>query len=269
MTAGADGGAAPTDDRADRADGADGAVPGGHRAPAGAPPFPGGIAVSHLRVYASEASDGLAGGTPHCHTACTEAYAVVAGHGRVHTLGGDGFRETPIEAGSFVWFTPGTIHRLVNDSGTLEILVLMQNAGLPEAGDMVITFPDVVLAQPDRYQAAAALPPTSATTAGTTVPCEPGGSTPWRGSPLLDGGPNALARFHRRAAALVQPKVDRWRPVWEAGPLAAAETTGRHLAALAAGDPGHLGAGETHALPPPPGERRYGCCGTLGVFLPA
>ena len=51
----------------------------------------------------------------------------------------------PLEPGAFVWFTPGTIHRLVN-GGDLEILVLMQNAGLPEAGDMVITFPPDVLA---------------------------------------------------------------------------------------------------------------------------
>ena len=43
------------------------------------PPFPGAIAASHLRVYDTEAPDGLAGGTPHLHTACTEAYWVVAG----------------------------------------------------------------------------------------------------------------------------------------------------------------------------------------------
>ena len=95
------------------------------------------------------APDGLAGGTPHCHTACTEAYVVVAGSGRVATLSGAGYAETPIRAGSFVWFTPGTIHRLLNDGGDLEIVVLMQNAGLPEAGDMVITFDDAVLADPD------------------------------------------------------------------------------------------------------------------------
>ncbi|MCU1352954.1 MAG: hypothetical protein JWM05_2163, partial [Acidimicrobiales bacterium] len=141
-------------------------VPGGHQAAAGSPPFPGGVAVSRLRVYDWPAADGLAGGTPHCHTACTEAYAVTAGHGRVQTLAGDGFTETPLAPGSFVWFTPGTIHRLVNDSGDLEILVLMQNAGLPEAGDMVLTFPDPVLSDRDRYAAAATLPPDASDTAG-------------------------------------------------------------------------------------------------------
>ncbi len=72
------------------------------------PAFPGAIGASHLRVYETEAPDGLRGGTPHVHLSCTEAYWVVAGRGRVQTLGPEGFRETPLERGAFVWFTPGT-----------------------------------------------------------------------------------------------------------------------------------------------------------------
>ncbi|MCU1371349.1 MAG: cupin, partial [Ilumatobacteraceae bacterium] len=211
-------------------------VPGGHRADPGTPPFPGGVAVSHLRVYESTSTDGLAGGTPHCHTACTEAYGVIAGRGRVVTLGGDGFTETPLEVGSFAWFTPGTIHRLVNDGG-LEILVLMANAGLPEAGDMVITFPDEVLADPARYQAAATLPADAATTAADDAAVRARKDLAVDGfRALVDAGPEALRHFHARAAALVAPSVASWRPIWEAGPVAAAEQTGRQLAALAEGD---------------------------------
>ena len=244
-------------------------VPGGHRADPGTPPFPGGVAVSHLRVYESVSVDGVAGGTPHCHTACSEAYAVVAGRGRVLTLGGDGFTETPLEAGSFAWFTPGTIHRLVND-GDLEILVLMANAGLPEAGDMVITFPDEVLADADRYRAAAALPAEAATTAADDAAVRARKDLAVEGfGALVEGGPDALRRFHERAAALVAPSVSSWRPIWEAGPMAAAEQTGAHLAALEAGDAAHLAASAVHALPPPGAERRYGCCGTLGVIQPS
>src|SRR4051794_19190626 len=131
-----------------------------------APPFPGAIGVSHLRVYDSEAPDGLKGGTPHVHSACTEAYYVVAGHGAVQTLTMSGFREVPLEPGTFVWFTPGTIHRLLN-AGELEILVLMANAGLPEAGDMVITVPPDVLADGVRYRDASVLPEDELTTAGS------------------------------------------------------------------------------------------------------
>ncbi len=245
-------------------------VPGGNRAEAGSPPFPGGIGVSHLRVYESVGPDGLAGGTPHCHTACTEAYAVVAGAGRVLTLGGDGFQETPLVAGSFAWFTPGTIHRLINDSGDLEILVLMANAGLPEAGDMVITFPDDVLADPARYQHAASLPDGARTTEADDAAVRTRKDLAIEGfQSLLDGGPGALAKFHQRAADLVAPAVASWMPLWEAGPLAAAAATGDHLAALLAGSADHLVHGSVHALPPPPARRRYGCCGTLGVIQPA
>jgi mannose-6-phosphate isomerase-like protein (cupin superfamily) len=244
-------------------------VPGGHRADPGAPPFPGGVAVSHLRVYDSTAVDGIAGGTPHCHTACTEAYAVVGGRGRVVTLGGDGLHETPLEAGSFAWFTPGTIHRLVND-GDLEILVLMANAGLPEAGDMVITFPDDVLADAARYREAATLPADASTTAADDAAVRVRKDLAVEGfGALVDGGPDALARFHARATALVRPSVPAWREIWERGPRAAAEQTGVHLAALEAGAAHHLAESAVHALPPPGAERRYGCCGALGVMQPS
>ena len=93
-----------------------------------APPFPGGIGVSHLRVYDTTAPDGLAGGTPHLHTVCTEAYVVVTGMGEVHTLTAAGFQVTALEPGAFVWFSPGTIHRLVN--GTRGYIVRLRNSDL-------------------------------------------------------------------------------------------------------------------------------------------
>jgi mannose-6-phosphate isomerase-like protein (cupin superfamily) len=236
------------------------------------PPLPGGVAVSHLRVYDSEAPDGRRGGTPHVHTACTEAYVVVAGRGTVQTLTTHGPAETPLEAGALVWFTPGTIHRLVNH-GELEILVLMANAGLPEAGDMVITFPPEVLDDPEAYAAAAALPPGGTTTAGDDGAARRRRDLGVEGlERLLDDvertGGDALAAFHRRAARLVAPRVETWRTVWSAGPLTAARATGAHLDALAHGDASHLAAASVHATPPPPAERRYGCCGTLGTYLP-
>jgi len=236
------------------------------------PPFPGAIAASHLRVYDTEAPDGLAGGTPHLHTACTEAYWVVAGAGAVQTLTTSGYQEVPLEPGAFVWFTPGTIHRLVN-RGDLEILVLMQNAGLPEAGDMVITFPPEVVASTESYTAAATLPEEERTTAGTgdaararrdlAVPtfvrlCEA----------TVAGDDTPLLAFHEAAARLVQPTIAAWTKRWREGPLREVEHTGDLLRALAEADPDHLADAEVHRIPPPSDERRMGCCGTLGTFLP-
>lgn len=237
------------------------------------PPFPGAVGVSHLRVYDSEAPDGLRGGTPHLHTVCTEAYVVIAGTGEVHTLSPGGFEVTPLVAGALVWFTPGTIHRLVNLDGRLEIVVLMQNAGLPEAGDMVITFPDDVLAEPDRYRAEAALAEGERTTAGPDDGARRRRDLGVQGFTALraafdEQGPAALEALHRRVAVLVADHADRWRDVWAAGPKAAVDQTGRQLEALAAGDARHLLDASVHRLAPPGDERRFGCCGTLGTYLP-
>ena len=75
------------------------------------------------------------------HFACSEAYLVIKGQGFVQTLSSAGFREIPLRAGSLVWFTPGLIHRLINLDAQLEIFAVMENAGLPEHGDSVLTFP--------------------------------------------------------------------------------------------------------------------------------
>jgi mannose-6-phosphate isomerase-like protein (cupin superfamily) len=237
-----------------------------------APPFPGAIGASHLRVYGTAAPDGLRGGTPHVHLACTEAYWVVAGRGRVQTLGPDGFRETPLEPGTFVWFTPGTIHRLVNEDGRLEILVLMQNAGLPEAGDMVITFGAQTLSDRRAYREAHRLPPDEATSAGTGAAARARRDLGVTGFLELrravdHAGPAALDTFYERAAALVQPDVSSWIELWKRGPAAAARETGAQLEALARGDASHLGRASVHLQPPPGPERRMGCCGTLGVYV--
>jgi len=236
------------------------------------PSFPGAIAASHLRVYDTEAPDGLAGGTPHLHTVCTEAYWVLAGTGTVQTLTASGYQEVPLEPGAFVWFTPGTIHRLVNRGG-LEILVLMQNAGLPEAGDMVITFEPEVVADASAYAEAATLPARERTTAGTGA-----GARTRRDlavPPFVDlrgateaGDLAPLRAFHAAAARLVQPRVADWTARWRRGPMAEVERTGDLLRAISAGESDHLADASVHRLPPPADERRMGCCGTLGAFLP-
>ncbi|MFD0478803.1 cupin domain-containing protein [Nonomuraea thailandensis] len=76
--------------------------------------FPGGTSISRLTVYTGACADGLEGGTPHLHTASTEAYVVIGGRGTLQTLDVNGLKETELGPGSTVWFTPGTIHRAVN-----------------------------------------------------------------------------------------------------------------------------------------------------------
>src|SRR5215470_736816 len=125
--------------------------------PAGAA-FPGATGLTVLEVYDWVAPDGLRGGSAHVHLASTEGYLVLSGAGSLQTLSHQGYTATPLRPGDCVWFTPGTIHRLVNDGG-LRLAIVMQNAGLPEHGDAVLTFAPGVLADPARYARAASLDP--------------------------------------------------------------------------------------------------------------
>lgn len=226
------------------------------------PPLPGAVGLSHLRAYDWEAADGVCGGSPHLHLVCTEAYVVTGGRGAVQTLSPDGYRDIPLRAGSLAWFTPGTVHRMVQ-GGDLRVTVLMQNSGLPEAGDAVFTFPPEVLADPQAYAAAATLPP------GTGPAVEAAarrrrdlavaGYLPLRAA-LLAGDDGPYRAFQRAAARLVRPRVPAWRELWRKGALAAAERTGAHLDALEAGEPAYLdGASAYDSVP----ARRagFGMCG--------
>ncbi|MFJ8281484.1 cupin domain-containing protein [Streptomyces griseoviridis] len=227
--------------------------------------LPGGVAVSRLSVYDWPAADGVSGGTPHMHLTCSEAYVVTGGRGAVQTLTASGYQVTPLEPGTVAWFTPGTIHRLVNEDA-LRITVLMQNSGLPEAGDAVLTLPPRHLTDPETYAAATVVP-------ADTPEAERERIARARRDLAVEGflalraaeGPEALAEFHRAAAALVGPRLAEWREPWRRGARAAAAATGEQLDRLATGDVGHLATAAVHAEQP--SERgRFGMCGRLDVY---
>ncbi|MFJ2033335.1 cupin domain-containing protein [Streptosporangium sp. NPDC087985] len=220
--------------------------------------FPGGVGVSQLRVYDWPAADGLCGGSPHMHLVCAEAYVVVGGSGSVQTLTWDGYAETPLGPGTTVSFTPGTIHRLVNTGGRLRIVVVMQNSGLPEAGDAVFTFPRAVLADPARYGEAAGAGDEEAARRRRDLAIE-------GLAELRAGGWAALEEFHRTALRIVSGKLDDFGRRWREGALAAAESTGTHLDRLRAGDPGHLRDATVTAVDP---VLRLGMCGHLRAYPP-
>ena len=221
--------------------------------------FPGGTAVTGLAVYPWEAEDGRCGGSPHMHLACSEAYVTVSGTGSVQTLTAAGLQETPLEAGTVVWFDPGTVHRAVNH-GDLKIVVVMQNGGLPEAGDAVLTFPPEVLADRATYDRAASgvVDEESARRRRDLAV---------RGFLALaqDGG--ALEAFYRQAVALVADRVPAWEERWRNGPGEVVRLTGEHLAALREGRIEHLLRAEVrtegaHSAE----ERKFGMCGRLDTY---
>jgi mannose-6-phosphate isomerase-like protein (cupin superfamily) len=222
--------------------------------------FPGGTSVTRLSVYSGACSDGLEGGTPHMHTASTEAYVVIGGSGALQTLDVRGFRETELSGGSTVWFTPGTIHRAIN-RGDLEVVVVMQNAGLPEAGDAVMTFPPEVVADAARYREAATLP----TGEGAEEAVRRRRDLAVAGflrlaESLADGDQGPLREFYDSAVALVRPAVAGWRRTWEDTVARQTRHTAEVLDALERGDGAHLR--EATLLESPP-EARWGMCGRL------
>ena len=232
--------------------------------------FPGATRVTVLEVYDWPTQDGLRGGSAHMHLASAEGYYVLSGSGTLQTLGGDGYHQAPLSPGDCLWFTPGVIHRLVN-SGGLRILVVMQNAGLPEHGDAVLTFPPAVLADPAAYAAAAALPgdPALAEAAARRrrdLAIE--GFLVLRDL-VSAGGPGALEGFYAAAVALTGARVPDWRGRWQAGAHEAAQRTGRELDALAAGLARHLPGGDVWRIPRPDGSPAFGMCGRLTGYDPA
>jgi mannose-6-phosphate isomerase-like protein (cupin superfamily) len=234
--------------------------------------FPGATALTVLDVYDWIAPDGLRGGSAHVHLATTEAYLVLGRHGRLQALGARGYTEAELSPGDCLWFTPGIIHRLVNEGG-LRLLVVMANADLPEAGDAVLTFPPEILADPAAYRRAAALP------AGGTAEDAAGSLADAARRrrdlaiegylALRDAGPEAVAGFFAAAVRLAAGRVPRWRERWQAGALETAALTGRRLDQIAGGDAGHLAAGVLQRIARPAGPRRYGMCGLLTGYDPA
>lgn len=234
--------------------------------------FPGATAVSEVSIYDWPGLDGAAGGSPHLHTASTEAYVVQQGHGRLETLDSRGFTSTELTPGTVVWFTPGTVHRAINDSGDLRVLVVMQNAGLPENGDAVMTFPPEHLVDHDAYLRATALPSKNAD--GGDPAAEAAARR--RRDLALEGylelkaavqesGAAALADFHAAAARLVNGKTATWRGYLTDGAERQATVTGQQLLSLESMESFYMQDARTTM-----GERKtrriYGMCGRIQAW---
>lgn len=228
--------------------------------------FPGGTSLSHLAVYEGAAPDGVCGGSPHMHLVSTEAYLVTEGQGALQTIDGEGFRETALEAGSVVWFTPGTIHRAVNRGG-LKVIVLMSNAGLPEAGDAVMTFPAAIVADPAAYAAAADLgdPDGRGERAARRRDLAADGFALLRDA-VVAGDRGPLEDFYQAAGALVRDRAADWGRLVRERPLAQAEQSLAQADAIARGDLAHLGEARVQQAIPAAGERKYGMCGRLRTY---
>jgi mannose-6-phosphate isomerase-like protein (cupin superfamily) len=233
-----------------------------------AAPFPGAVALTRLGVYDWESADGVCGGSPHMHTASTEAYLVLAGTGRVETVTASGYESHDLAPDDLLWFSPGTIHRLVNTGG-LDILAIMQNGGLPEAGDAVLTFEADVVADAERYARTARVDGgTGSASEGLASAARTRRDAALAGYQRLKeaaqtGDFDAVEQFHRAAVRLVQSRVPAWRELWTGKITPEAARTGQWLTDLAEGRFSHFRDAAVSRTAPAGTERIFGMCGML------
>ncbi|MEV8066830.1 cupin domain-containing protein [Streptomyces sp. NPDC085995] len=230
--------------------------------------FPGAVGLSQLEVYPWPTADDEHGGSPHMHLTCSECYVVVSGHGRLETLSHKGHATAELNPGDVVWFTPGTVHRAIND-GDLRVVVVMQNSGLPEAGDAVMTFPPEYLTR-ERYANAASVldddgrPSRQRAQARRDLAIEGFAELKRR---WQRGDRSSFEEFCERAAHLVRPRLDSWAKTVDDGALAAAQATLRQIRALGEGDLTHLSDATVTRIARP-ARQTLGMCGFLHAYDP-
>ncbi len=228
--------------------------------------MPAATLITRLKVYDSVAPDGQRGGTPHMHFLCTEMYFVLNGSGAVEIIDHNGFARVDLLPHAALVFSAGTIHRLINPHGDLEILVIMQNSGLPERGDNVVCF------APEHLQddAAFAAAMRAQTPAEAVQRRDRGVEGFLRLKALfaanIEEGRAALHAFYAAAHARTAHLHAQWREVVAAGAQAEVQATLARLDALAAADTSYLAQAQhqlTHAAP----YQTLGFCGHLNRYL--
>ncbi|HLU08710.1 MAG TPA: cupin domain-containing protein [Oceanobacillus sp.] len=228
--------------------------------------MPGATLLTRLKVYDTVTPDGQRGGTPHFHFLCTEMYFVLNGTGAVEMIDGQGFSRVDLKPHSALVFTPGTIHRLINPNGDLEILVIMQNSGLPERGDNIVCFTDEWLADKDRY--------TEAMTVKTIEDAYRRRDRGVEGFLQLkaafeddpEKGCEALRKIYRQASLLVDAQKDEWGSIIEKGALTEADVALQRVDLLKNHEIDYL-FGAQHFLIEAQNYSSLGFCGHLNRYF--
>ena len=227
--------------------------------------MPGATLVTRLKVYDTPGPDGQPGGTPHFHLACTEMYFTLGGSGGVEIIDNNGFKFVELPVHTAFLFSAGTLHRLINRGG-LEILIVMQNSGLPERGDTVVTVTKAVLADELRYYKAVcagsleeAYLRRDAGVAGFLEIKNAFARSP-------DEGRAALNELYKQAQRLTRPKHAEWYETVAKGAFSEAQDSLKQIVDLTAGKTGYLKEARNFFVPAAP-HATIGYCGTLNRYF--
>lgn len=183
--------------------------------------MPGATLMTRLKVYDTPTPDGQIGGTPHLHLVCTEMYVVLNGSGAVELMNKDGFSRVELQQNESLLFSPGTIHRLINPNRDLEILVIMQNSGLPERGDNVVTFSEEWLATDAAYNEAMRISSVEEAYQRRNRGVEGFMELKSAFETSLETGQTALRQFYNYALARTANRHQEWQDIVENGAVVA------------------------------------------------
>ena len=227
--------------------------------------MPGATLVTRLKVYDTPSPDGQGSGTPHLHLACTEMYFTLAGSGGVEIIDNDGFKVIELPQFSAFVFSAGTLHRLISRDN-LEVLIVMQNSGLPERGDTICTFKKEVMADELRYHKA--------------IRASSLEDAYRRRNESVDGfleikaaferskeeGRAALEEMYTNAQRLTRSKHKDWYETVAKGAFAEAQDSLHQIVDLTAGKTGHLKLAQ-HFFRPSEPYNTVGYCGKLNRYF--
>ena len=229
--------------------------------------LPGGILISRVNVYNNMSPDGQRSGTPHIHLACDEMYYGLSGTGFVELIGYDGFERLPVTPGNAVCFTPGTIHRLINPDGNLVILVIMQNKGLPERGDVAICFPPDTLSSQTLYQEAMRIDDDDSAQRRRDLAVLGFNRLRQAFDDSLETGRQLLEEFYQFAIQRTRDQYSEWRQVIKQGPHIEVKRSLQILDALEDGSIESLQLGRASTAETIP-QTTLGYCGHIHGYHP-
>jgi len=230
--------------------------------------LPGGILISRVDVYSSMAPDGKRSGTPHIHLACDEMYYGLRGTGFVELISYDGFERRPVTPGDAVCFTPGTIHRAINPNGDLVILVIMQNKGLPERGDVAFCFPHDTLSSEPLYRQTMFVDDEGSAQRRRDLGVLGFNRLKQAFDESLETGRHLLDEFYHFAIQRTRDQYFQWRRVIEQGPHVEVKRSQQILDVLEDDSIESLQLGRAFTANPTP-QTTLGYCGHIHAYAPS
>jgi mannose-6-phosphate isomerase-like protein (cupin superfamily) len=228
--------------------------------------LPGGVGLTHIKVYSEPSPDGSIGGGAHIHLVCAEMYYVLAGTGQMEILSMSGVDVIDLVPQKTVFFRPGIYHRVLNPHRNLELLAIMQNGGLPERGDFVMSFPTEILTSPTAYQQAVRAPNLETALKRRDLSLQGYNQLKAAFTRSKEEGQTALRAFYDSALSLMAPKVDGFEWVLKVGAQTEAKNSLDACDFIKAGRTDYLEMSRYAALYPVDKPAKPGMCGELHPY---